>query len=237
MQILPDIFLVNGYPYGQHQNGYVVRLGDATVMIDSGDLDHPTFDLIVENCARWGLRVDDITHLLLTHAHFDHASHAARLQRMGVEVIANGAAAEAVAAGDDRCVGYAVSGVFEPCVVDRIVADGDVLEIGGVSIRCLEAPGHSDTCVIYDVTLRGEHLWFVGDVILVGPEVQSVALGWNGGPDYDRATYIESLRRLMHVARSASGCDHLFPGHGPAAIDQGRRVVEMAYTQALMTLR
>ena len=38
MQIIPDVFLVNGAPYGQHQNGYVVRLGETYVMIDSGDL-------------------------------------------------------------------------------------------------------------------------------------------------------------------------------------------------------
>ena len=54
MQIVPDVFLVNGAPYAQHQNGCVVRLGDTYVMIDSGDLDHPTFDLVVANCATWG---------------------------------------------------------------------------------------------------------------------------------------------------------------------------------------
>jgi len=51
MQILRDVFLVNGAPYGRHQNGYVVRLGDTYVTIDSGDLDHPTFDPVMAYCA------------------------------------------------------------------------------------------------------------------------------------------------------------------------------------------
>ncbi|MGC9347185.1 MAG: MBL fold metallo-hydrolase [Anaerolineae bacterium] len=237
MQILPDVYMVNGYPYGQHQNSYVLRLGDAIVMVDSGDLEHPTFDLIVENCARWSIEIGKVTHLLLTHAHFDHASHAARLQREGAEVIGNAACAAALAVGDDRTVGYAVHGTFEPCEIDRVVGDGEILRIGGTSIRCLTAPGHADSCTVYEVRLRGERLWFVGDVILVGPESESVELGWSGSPDYDRATYVSSLRRLAHEARAYGGCDHLFPGHGPASIGGGTRLVEMAYTKAMMELR
>jgi len=232
MQILPDVYLVNGFAYGQHQNGYAVRLGDTVIMIDSGDLEHPTFDLVVANLARWGMAVDDVSHLLVTHAHFDHASHAAALKRFGVKIVGNRDAAEALATGDDRCAGYAVHGVFEPVEVDVVVSDGDELAIGGTAIRCLAAPGHADSCTVYEVMLRGERLWFVGDVILTGPEGQSVALGWNGGPGYDRATYVETLRRLAHLP-----CDHLFPGHGPASIGGGKRLVEMAYTQAMMTLR
>jgi len=95
-----------------------------------------------------GMDVEEVSHLLVTHGHFDHASHAARLHRRGVRVVANHAGAEALARGDDRCVGYAVHGIFEPCTVDRIVSDGEMLTIGGVEIRCLEAPGHADSCVI-----------------------------------------------------------------------------------------
>jgi glyoxylase-like metal-dependent hydrolase (beta-lactamase superfamily II) len=232
MQIIPDVYLVNGIPYGQHQNGYVVRLGDTFVMVDSGDLEHPTFDLVVANCARWGIAVSDISHLLVTHSHFDHASHAAALQRRGVQIVTNRAGSEALATGDDRCVGYAVNGVFEPCKVDAVVADGDELVIGGTRIRCIEVPGHADSCVVYEVHLRGERLWFVGDVILTTQNWEAVELGWVGGPDYSRATYVESLRRLAHMP-----CDHLFPGHGPAAIGGAKRLVAMAYTKAMIELR
>jgi metallo-beta-lactamase class B len=232
MQIIPDVYLVNGYPYGQHQNGYLIRLGESYAIIDSGDLEHPTLGLVLHNCARWSIGPEQISHLLITHAHFDHSSHAAALQRRGVTLVAHRDAAEAMASGDERCVGYAVHGRFEPCEVDVVVAGGDVLTLGETTVRCIAAPGHANSCVIYEFELRGERLWFTGDVVLTGPECQSTELGWNGGPDYDRATYVETLRRLAQM-----DCDHLFPGHGPAAIGLGRRLLEDAYTQAMMTLR
>ena len=68
MQIIPDVYLVNGAPYGQHQNGYVVRLGDTYVMIDSGDLDHPTIDLVVANSARWGIDMRILITRVTLHA-------------------------------------------------------------------------------------------------------------------------------------------------------------------------
>ena len=115
MQIVPNVFLVNGFPYGRHQNSYIARLGEELVMIDSGDLSAEAFDLVEANSATWGIRLGRISYLLVTHAHFDHASHAARLQSMGVKVVANQDGADALGSGDDRCIGYAVHRRFEPC--------------------------------------------------------------------------------------------------------------------------
>ena len=232
MQVVPGVYLVNGYPYGRHQNGYVVRAAGATVMIDSGDLEDASFATVEAGCARWGIRLDEISHLLVTHAHFDHSSHAARLQRGGARVVASQSTADAIAAGDDRCIGYAVHRTFEPCRADVVVADGQDLRIEGLSVRCIAAPGHADGLVIYEIVLNGERLWFCGDLDEIGPECRTLQLGWAGGPDYDRRTSIETLRRLAHLE-----CDTLLPGHGPAAIGLGRRMIEMACTKAMLELR
>jgi len=113
MQILPGVYLINGSPYGRHQNGYLVHRDGATLLIDSGDLeDADTLPEVERNAARWGFRLEDASHLLVTHAHFDHASHAAALQRRGIQVVASPETAEAMAAGDERCIGYAVQRVF-----------------------------------------------------------------------------------------------------------------------------
>jgi glyoxylase-like metal-dependent hydrolase (beta-lactamase superfamily II) len=233
MQILPNVYLVNGFPYRRHQNGYMVRLGHALVMIDSGDLeDAETLGLVRRNAAIWGLALEDVDYLFVTHAHFDHSSHAAALQRLGVQVVAGRDTAEAMAAGDDRCVGYAVHRTFEPCVVDRVVSDGDEIVVGGHAVRCIAAPGHAEGCIIYQIDLDGRRLWFVGDVILTGLECGSVELGWAGGPDYCRPTYLETLHRLAHM-----DCDCLLPGHGEPCLDHAHVLVEMAYTKAMLEWR
>jgi hypothetical protein len=86
--------------------------------------------------------------------------------------------------------------------------------------------------MIYELVLDGRRLWFGGDVVSCGPDGRSAGLGWNGAPDYDRATYVETLRRLCHME-----CDCLFPGHGPPSLGNGKRMVERAYGVAMMQLR
>ena len=232
MQITPNVFLVNGFPYGQRQNSYVVKLGDELVMIDAGDFEIETFDLVQANCSAWDIHLEQINYLLITHSHFDHASHAFRLQQMGVKIVTNQDGADALASGDDRCIGYYVHRQFEPCKVDHIVKDGEELNIGGKTIRCIEAPGHANSCIIYEISLNGQRYWFVGDVILTGEQCQTVELGWNGGLDFDRSRYLKTLSRLRRMP-----CDSLFPGHGPPCIGNGKRLVEMAFTKAMVEWR
>jgi glyoxylase-like metal-dependent hydrolase (beta-lactamase superfamily II) len=234
MQILPGVYLVNGSPYGRHQNGYLVHRGGATILIDSGDLgDGETLPEVERNADRWGIRLSEASHLFITHAHFDHASHAAALKRGGVRLVASPETSEAMAAADERCIGYAVHRVFEPTQVDILLRDGQELAIGGLQVQCFAAPGHAEGLVVYQITLDGERLWFVGDLLVATHAHRSVELPWTGGPDFDRAKYIRSLADLMKLPP----CDHLLPGHGPAAIGCGRRLLEMAYTEALLKWR
>lgn len=230
MQIIPKVYLANGFAYGQFQNSYVVETEQGAVMIDFGQHGTDTFESVWKNCSVWGINLAKVSYLFVTHAHFDHSSYAARLQRTGVKIIASQPAAEAMACGDDRCLGYAFSLAFEPCEVDRIVRDGEEITVDNLSIRCIAAPGHSNGSVIYEILLDGRRLWFVGDQIIpmVVAGQQSVELGWKGSPDYDELTYLESLRKLCHME-----CDDLFPGHGTPCIGGGRRLMEMAYCQAM----
>jgi glyoxylase-like metal-dependent hydrolase (beta-lactamase superfamily II) len=234
MQILPGVYHVNGSPYGRHQNGYLIQRDGATILIDSGDLeDAETLTEVERNAARWGIRLESVSHLFITHPHFDHASHAAQLQRRGVRIVSSPETAEAMAVGDERCIGYAVQRVFEPCQVDDILKDGEDMVVAGLRVRCLAAPGHTAGLVVYEIVLNGERLWFVGDLLVAMHAHRWVELPWTGAPDFDRALYIQSLARLMKLPV----CDHLMPGHGPVAIGHGRRLLEMLYTEALLKWR
>jgi hypothetical protein len=59
-----------------------------------------------------------------------------------------------------------------------------------------------------------------------------VNLPFNGSPDFDRATYIASVRGWW-TWPPATTCSR----HGPAAIGCGHRLVEMAYREALVRWR
>ncbi len=232
MQILPGLYLINGHAYGRHQNGYLLRGRGAAIVIDSGDLEDDSFPTVEAGLRRWGLAPSEVTHLLVTHAHFDHSSHAARFRRLGAKIVASADTAEAMAAGDDRCIGYAVGQRFEPCETDLVVHDGETVDLGGVAIRCIAAPGHAEGLMVFETIINGERLWFPGDLLKVGLECEDVQLGWAGGPDYDRATYLETLRKLAHME-----CDTLLPGHGHPGLGLGKRLIEMAYTKAMLEWR
>jgi metallo-beta-lactamase class B len=234
MQILPGTYLVNGAPYGRGQNGYLVSRENATILIDSGDLSPlgtgnanaaaPSCLPEVEaNAARWGIPLEDVTHLLVTHAHFDHASHAKALQERGIKVVASPEAAEAMAAGDERCIGYAHHRVFEPCEADIVLRDGEKLVVGGLTVRCIAAPGHSADSVVYAIDLDGEEHWFVGDVLTTDGTYSGLDVRppWTGGPGFDRVKELQSALKLMELP-----CDHVYPGHGPAGIACGHALVQ-----------
>ncbi|MCW3054519.1 MAG: hypothetical protein JWN14_3689 [Chthonomonadales bacterium] len=234
MQILPGVYLINGSPYGRHQNGYLLHRDGATVMIDSGDIeDAETLPEVERNAARWGIRLEQASHLCITHAHFDHASHAAALQKRGVKIVASPETAEAMEQGDTRCIGYAVHRVFAPCRVDIVLRDCETLNVGGLQVRCLAAPGHTAGLVVYEAMLDGERLWFCGDLMGARHAHRGIDLPWTGAPDFDRVEYIRSLARLLTL----TPCDHLLVGHGPAAIGCGHYMIEEAYSEALRKWR
>lgn len=229
MQVVSGVYLVNGSPYGRHQNGYLLHRNDATVLIDSGDLeDGETLPEVERNARRWGVRLEDTSHLLITHAHFDHASHAAELRRRGLLVVASRETAVAMEHGDRRCIGFAVGKTFEPCSTDIELADGEELVIGGLGIRCLAAPGHADGLVVYETMLDGERTWFTGDLFEAHHAHRGVSLPWRGDPNFDARRYTESLRRLLDLPPP----EHLMPGHGPPAIGIGQRVLQRLYELA-----
>lgn len=229
MQILPGVYLANGFPYGRHQNGYLLKTSSGLIAIDSGDMEEQSFDTVERACRLWGFDLSDVSHLFVTHAHFDHSSHAARFRSMGTAIVASQDTADAMAAGDDRCIGYAMGREFEPCRTDVIIRDEETVDVGCIAVRGIAAPGHARGLMVFEVILADKRLWFCGDLIEVGPECATLQLGWPGGPDYDRPVYLETLRRLARME-----CDTLLPGHGPPGIGLGRRLIQMAYTRAMV---
>ncbi|MBR9764172.1 MAG: MBL fold metallo-hydrolase [Rhodobacteraceae bacterium] len=145
-----------------------------------------------------------ISHILVTHAHADHAPLARALsQGTGAPVLAYG---DALAGRSAVMTRLALSGelgggegtdrLFRP---DRLLADGDVLHGEDWSLRALWTPGHF-----------GNHLCFVlDDVIFTG----DLVMGWSSSlvspPDGDLTDFMASCRRLRALPARL-----YLPGHG-----------------------
>ncbi len=96
---------------------------------------------------RRGLR---LTHLLITHHHTDHVGGVGSLKKqVGCEVVGPDA---------KRIAG-----------LDRAAGDGDVIELGDITIQCIATPGHTATSVCYYVaaTSLAPPVLFTGDTLFV----------------------------------------------------------------------
>jgi glyoxylase-like metal-dependent hydrolase (beta-lactamase superfamily II) len=196
-------------------------------MFDCGCGD--TLDQILANMAYWNLDPKEIKACFLTHAHFDHAGAAHILKKRGISLYAHANTAEAVGAGDERCCGFLYHKTFQPCEVDHALADGDTVDVCGLSIEVMHVPGHSMGCTAYLFDHEDRRVVVSGDLIgtlLAGD------FGWSGSIDFDREIYLRSLQRMAKI-----DSDVMLPGHGMVYFHEPRRRVEQVLNAALMEWR
>ncbi len=74
-----------------------------------------------------------------------------------------------------------------PTIPTRLLSEGDVLELGGRSLRVLHTPGHTPDCIcLYD---GASGMLFAGDTLTTGPHYAHM-------PDSDLSAFAQSTRRL-----------------------------------------
>lgn len=155
-------------------------------VIDPGSDPSPTLlRLCVDN--GWTL-----SHILLTHGHFDHMGGVAELWRTFPEAQVHLHAADA--------------GLDEPLTPTAplrgltLWADGDTVALGGLTIEVLHTPGHTAGSVV----LRCQDALFTGDTLFTGTAGRTDLPG--GSPE----AMATSLKRLADLP----GDFHIYPGHG-----------------------
>lgn len=176
------------------------------------------------------LKKREPTFLLLTHAHYDHCGSVAFLKKAfpGMQVVASERAREilerpnalkvirelnrkARSLADGLGVGPPFEG-FEPFPIDRVAADGDILQLSEtLSIRILETPGHTRDSLSFCVQEKK---------ILVAAE----ALGVPNADGYITSdflsgydTYMTSMERLKKLAPEILCLAHYKAFSGPDA--------------------
>lgn len=180
---------------------------------------------------RAGVRPGELTGVLLTHRHSDHAGNARFLQRRyGVEVYAHRSDADVLAGRAPRGRltrrgGAWVAGVLAeienlfPARVtcDRALEDGDT--VAGLEVH--HTPGHTEGSVFYRHASTGALL--TGDTLLTAIPPLVVRRGF--ALPYvsfttDMKLAVDSVRAFH---RSGVDYDHLLPGHGPPLVGDARR--------------
>jgi glyoxylase-like metal-dependent hydrolase (beta-lactamase superfamily II) len=139
--------------------------------------------------------------IALTHAHVDHATQAGDLAGDEVPVFVH--ANDAVAFEDPEAWEAGFPNPLSPVKDLRPIADGDVLELAGFSIKVLHTPGHTPGHCCF---LTGAEV-----VVLSGDLVFAGSIGRSDFPNSDPDAMRESLRRFLQLDDELQ----VLPGHGP----------------------
>lgn len=159
-------------------------------------------DVVVARVQELGLRVH---YVLETHAHADHISGAQYIKDRlpGVE-IAIGERITEVQKIFKAVFGLPSGFCVDGSQFDRLIADGEVVEAGSLSIRTIATPGHTPACVAYQI----EDAIFTGDVLFM-PDVGTGRCDFPGGSAEDLYDSIhERLYALPPETRVFVGHDY-----------------------------
>lgn len=211
-------------------NVYVLQLPEARVLVDCGTV--AGLPMIRANLSRLGFDVRDLTDVLLTHSHWDHAEAASSLQAEAPQVRThlNSVGRDFLERGDHRLVGHQIAPppyVFESFRVDHGALDDETFTLGTTAATSYHLPGHTPDSTLYTLEHDGSVVGFCGDIVFEprpdhGPILGQLCTLWLSNLDQ----YSSSLRRMLEV-----DVDLLLPGHGNPVI--GRTRVRSAITQTL----
>ena len=180
---------------------YLIRSGDAIVLVESGP--GSTLPGLEAGLANEGLSPRDVTHLLLTHIHLDHAGAAGWLARQGAEVYVHPVGAphmlnpEKLIASATRIYGDKMEslwGEFLPVPEEKlhVAQDRRGIGIGNLEFLPIHTPGHAEHHYAYifeDTCFSGD----VGGVRIPGYQYLRVPMV---PPELHLERWHESVNRL-----------------------------------------
>lgn len=145
-----------------------------------------------------------ITHILLTHSHFDHVGGLAELKReTNAPVYIHPDAVPMLENASRAAMLWQIT-IPEPPAPDAMLSAGEMLHVGNLSLEVLFTPGHAPGHVSF--YLADHSVVFDGDVLF------QQSIGRVDLPGGDYALLMESIREVLLVLPNGTA---ILPGHGP----------------------
>ncbi|HEY8993561.1 MAG TPA: subclass B3 metallo-beta-lactamase [Lacunisphaera sp.] len=191
-------------------SSFLITTPEGHILLDTGFDD--TVPIIRRSVEQLGFRLADIKIILSSHAHIDHVGgHAQMKQLTGAQIYASAADARTLESGggDDFLQWPKETLLYTPVKADRIVADGEQVTLGGVTLTAHLTPGHTRGATTWTMEIAdgggAQHVVFFSSVsINAGTRLINNPLYPDFVSDFE-ATFAK-LRTLP--------CDIFFAPHG-----------------------
>ena len=164
----------------------------------SGRTSTASADRLVARVKELGLNVQ---WLLETHVHADHLSAAPYLQQQLGGQLAIGAHITTVQNVFGKLFNAGTEFARDGSQFDRLLADGDRLQVGNLHLQAMHTPGHTPACMSYVVTDAGEsarQVAFVGDTLFM-PDYGTARCDFPGG---SASTLFQSIQKVLSLPDS-----------------------------------
>jgi metallo-beta-lactamase class B len=121
---------------------FLITTSKGHILLDSGLPE--TVPLIKQNVAQLGFKLTDVKILINSHAHYDHSGGLAELKELtGANLMATEADAALLARGGKDDFQWGDRYAYKPVKADRLLRDGDQVELGEVRLTARLTPGHT----------------------------------------------------------------------------------------------
>jgi len=148
--------IANLYSVGTYDLGvFLITSDEGHILINTGLED--SMPLIRENIESVGYRLEDVKILLTMQSHWDHTAALAEIKEItGAEMWATADDARVLEDGgfSDPQFGGQEPFMFEPVNVDKIINDGETIELGDIRLLVHEHPGHTEGSSSYSMRVR-----------------------------------------------------------------------------------
>jgi hydroxyacylglutathione hydrolase len=146
-----------------------------------------------------------ITLIIITHAHIDHIGALVPVEEAtGAKFAVHEAEATAGLGMFSRMLSSMTGGSFnQPPKPDRLLKDGDTVEIDDLSFTVLHTPGHSPG----GISLYGHGILFSGDTLF------NYGIGRTDFPGGSYEQIMDSIKNKLMILPDETV---VYPGHGPA---------------------
>ncbi len=157
------------------------------------------YEKIKAHLNRFG--ITEVTHILLTHGHFDHIGALSQLKRETGAKVAVHARDASMLQNDADNLGVFAGETVEKCAPDFVLFGGETLVCAGIDVSVLHTPGHSGGSVCY----------IAGGALFSGDTLFYMYCGRTDFPGSDPEEYAHSLHDVLGKLKQ----DYtVYAGHG-----------------------